>query len=145
MMDAYGLQKNLSKLFQCRVINLNMSVEEQPLFVLGSSQTMLDHVGHTYYTLEVNMVEEYSDKPEHKNMLRSLSDITNIAWIVSVQTHVDGGVPIDVMGMVSPIYRHQVIIKVADLDKFEQDIKDVEWKRFESQFTTQLEDTLSKE
>jgi hypothetical protein len=67
-----------------------------------------------------------------QRILHEFQGISDMARVTSVRYRVDS----------LSMYAYDIKCTVFDMEKFQSDINDFEWKKFDSEFTAQLEDKL---
>ena len=124
------MKKDLESIFQGNIIewNSNQTMSHRPVYSFHGGVNIQEYMGSScQFTLIFAVLKEC-------NPIQAFDGITNSARITEVQTHYS-----------EHSNRYTVTFVVNDLDEFRSDIKDFTWKKYNKEFTEQLDKKLITE
>ena len=128
------IRQELEQLFQGKIVDMMMTSHavHDTIHSLGNYSPVNTVFRSPSATIQFTL---YTEMPmDHSRMDNLFNGVSNMIRVTSVQHN-----------CVPPIITYNVVCTVFDLDRFSSDMKDFQWKRFNTEFTEQLEGKLDKQ
>jgi hypothetical protein len=130
MMEDF--RKTLEEFFKAKIIAMEIVGETPVDFNLELYGNVSSHSGPNSYRLRITYNQPINSEDAFVNPQILLEEVTAVGYVVkrSMELHS------------KQIFTTTIEIVTSDPHKLIDDLKDHEWKKFNSQFTKQLEDKL---
>jgi hypothetical protein len=128
---------NMQQVFGGVIDNIQINIDSgQAIYMMGT-YSPVDMLSPSFYTISCTLIRPWEGSVDCHRMLYVFEGITSCARMLTV-CHTS-----DSKSLTAKLSsRYDIVFKVSDIERFTSDIKDYYWKKFNNEFTTQLEDKL---